>query len=83
MLFDNSCFIILFIYFCREDKGGEKERERNINQLPLTGTPTGYQTCNPSMCPDWESNQQLFTLWENTQPIHTSQGDNSCYIYSH
>ena len=26
----------------------------------LSHPPTGDLACNPGMCPDWESNQQLF-----------------------
>ena len=42
-------------------EGREKERERiidvrNIDRLPLAHSPTGDQTHNPGMCPDWESN---------------------------
>ena len=54
-----------FIYLFLE--GGEvreEERERatsmqekNINWLTLVLTPTGDQTCNPDMCPDWELNR--------------------------
>ena len=65
-------FLILtqrYIYwFQRERKGrGEGEREterererckrnRNTDRLPPARAPTGGQTHNPGMCPDWESN---------------------------
>ena len=41
--------------------------ERDINQSPLACAPTGDWACNPGMCPDQESNQQHFALWENAQ----------------
>ena len=58
-----SFFLIFFFYwFQRERKWGRKcgretsMWERNIDRLPLTRTPSGTRTCNPGMCPDWESN---------------------------
>ena len=69
---------MLFIYFQREGK--EKERERNIHVwLPLTwppywGTwPATHVGC--SMCPDWESNQRPFGSQPALNPLnYTSQG---------
>ena len=44
-----------FIYlFSGRGEGMEKERERNTDWLPVV------RTCNPGMCPDWESNWQPF-----------------------
>ena len=46
----------------------EKERERNIDVRGIDGLvascmpPSGDLACNPGMCPDWESNQQPFSL---------------------
>ena len=41
----------------------------------MCGCPTGEPARNPSMCPDWESNQRPFDLQARTQPLsHTSQG---------
>ena len=57
----------LIYLFLEKGEGREKE-ERNINQLPFIHTPTRDQTCNPGMCPDWESNQQPFALQDNAQP---------------
>ena len=45
-------------------KGKEKEREGNINQLPLAYTPTGDQTCNLGLCPDWEFEPTTFWFIE-------------------
>ena len=42
--------------------------ERNVGWLTSPCTLTGDQTCNPGMCPDLESNQQNFGLWDDTQP---------------
>ena len=66
---------ILFIYF-REEKGGEKERERNINVwLPLTqpllGTWPAAQAC--ALTGNWTSDPLVCRLVLN--PLsHTSQG---------
>ena len=60
-----KAFILLFIF---RERG--KERERNIDQLPLVGAPTGDHTHNPGIRPDLESNlnQPYIALWDNTQP---------------
>ena len=39
--------------------------ERNIDRLPPAQAPTADQTHNPGMCPDWESNPQPFSAWDN------------------
>ena len=63
-------FKILFIF-----KGEEREKERkrnmdmrNIYPILLVLVPTRDQTCNPGMCPNWESNRRPFTLQDNDQP---------------
>ena len=43
----------------RERKG---KRERHVD---VRETPTGDQTGNPDMCPDWESNLQTFGVNDN------------------
>ena len=43
-------------------------KERNMDWLPREQTPPGDRTCNPGMCPDWESNQRPFTLQDGAQP---------------
>ena len=55
----NFFFFKDFIYLFLEE-GREKERERNINVWLSLMPPTGDLACNPSMCPDWESNQRPF-----------------------
>ena len=66
---------ILFIFRERGREGereGEKhqcERETSIGCLLYMPPPP-----NPGMCPDQESNQQPFALWDDTQTLsHTSQ----------
>ena len=53
----------------REKEGKREEEkhqcERNIDQLPLVGTPTGRQICNLGTCSDQESNLQPFGLWDD------------------
>ena len=44
-------------------------RERNIDQLPLIGSPTGDRTHNLGMCPDRELNLQHFGLQDDA-PTH-------------
>ena len=49
-------------------------RERNIDvaeKHPSVAShmhPTKDVALNPGMCPDWESNQQPFSLWDGAQP---------------
>ena len=50
----------------------ERERERNIHQLPLT-PPTGDLACNPGMFPNGESNQQPFSSQASTQATEPHQ----------
>ena len=35
--------------------------------------PTGNGTCNPGMCPDWESNQRPLALQDDAQPTEPCQ----------
>ena len=68
-IFKNSLPEDMFITF-RERRREEGERkkhrcERNIDWLPLVPIPTEDQTCNPSVCPDWESGLQSFGVQDN------------------
>ena len=67
-------FKILFIYLFIERKGkvGRETStcERCINRLPLE-PPTGDPAHNPGVSPEWESNQQTFSLQAGAQ---SSQG---------
>ena len=53
--------------------------ERHIDWLTLVWALTRDQTCNPGMCPDWESNLRPFlerksVEWCSNQLSHTDQG---------
>ena len=50
----------LFIYFFFRERGreGKKEGEKRQCVVASCTPPTGDLTCNPGMCPDWESNWQ-------------------------
>ena len=63
-----STFLKIFYLFLER---GER-RERNINQLPLVCTPTRDRAHSPDLCPDWNSNPQPFSLWD--EPSLTGQG---------
>ena len=45
---------------------GERERERDIDGLPLIHAPTRDQTCKLGMCPDRELNPRHFGLWNDS-----------------
>ena len=64
-------FIIYFLERGREGERGEKHQCAVASRT----LPTGDLALNPSMCPDWESNQQPSDSQTGTQPLsHTSQG---------
>ena len=79
LLFTSFCFFFFkFIYFFRErGERREKERQRNINvreKHQLIAFPTCSnrdQICNPSMCPDQESNPWPFSLQDDTHPTES------------
>ena len=41
-------------------RAGEREREKHQCVVASHRPPTWDLACNPSMCPDWESNRQPF-----------------------
>ena len=55
-LYSTGFINFLNVFIFREGEGREKERERNIDQLPLAHTPNGDQARNSGMCLDQESN---------------------------
>ena len=65
-------FKILFIYFEREGKGGEREGEKHQCVVASHVPPTGDLAHNPGMCLEWELNQQPFgsqTGTQSTEPL--------------
>ena len=78
-----SCWVFFFLdfiyLFLERGKRREKVRERNIDvqeKHPLVAScmhPDEGQTQNSGMCPDWESNQQPFSLRDDTQPTEPHQ----------
>ena len=65
--------MILFIYFERGGRDGEREEEKHqcVDACPMPLT--GNLTHNPGMCPDWELNQQPFGSRVSTQYIEPHQ----------
>ena len=52
---------ILYIYlFLERGEGKEKEKETSVCGCLSHAPSTEDLACNPGMCPEWESNQQLF-----------------------
>ena len=59
------------------ERGREKQRQRNIDQLPPVHAPTGDRTCNSGMCPDREWNCDISvcrTTLQSTEPPRPGQG---------
>ena len=64
MLFFYLKNIFYLIIFRERAREGEREKHQLVAfRMPLTGD----LTCNPGMCPDWESNWWPFGLWACTQ----------------
>ena len=60
----------------RKRKGkrrGGRGGEHWMRELPLLCIPTGIQTWNLGMCPDWESTQNLLVYRDNTPSIWATQ----------
>ena len=52
---------------------GEREGERHQSVVASRTPPTEDLACNPSMCPDWESDQQPFDSQAGTQSTEPHQ----------
>ena len=63
---------VIYLFF-REGEGREKEREKHQCVLASHAPPTGDLACNPGMCPDRESNWQLFGSQASTQSTEPHQ----------
>ena len=75
-------FLKYFIYlFLEREEGREKERERNVNQLPFICT-LDHRGLNrqPRLVPGPESNQRPFTLQDDAQPTEPHQSGPEMYI---
>ena len=70
----------IYLFLGRGD-GREKERERNIDWVPLIRAQTGDRTSNPGMYTVWESKWQLFTWRDNTQPTEPHRSGLCFFIY--
>ena len=74
LFFLNSRYFKKIFYLILEKgEGREKERERNIDRLPLARALTWGQACNPDMCPDLELNWWPFAGWDDAQPTEPQQ----------
>ena len=50
-------FTLIFIVLRERGREGGREREKHQCVVASHMSPTGDLACNPSMCPDWESNR--------------------------
>ena len=63
------------LYLLFLERGREGERGKHQRVVASCAPPTGDLVCNPGMCPDWKSNQQLFGLQASSQSTEPhSQG---------
>ena len=62
----------LFI-FRERGKEGEREAEKHQCVVASPAPPTEDLTCNPDMCPDWESNWRPIGLQVNAQSTEPHQ----------
>ena len=68
-----NCIFKRFYLFIFREKGGEGEREGEKHRCVVASCvlPAADLAHNPGMCPDWESNQQPFSLQaviQSTEP---------------
>ena len=52
---------------------GKRKGENYQCVVSSCAPPTGDLACNPSMCPDWESNRQPLALQAGTQSTELHQ----------
>ena len=67
-----SIYLFTYLFIFREGKGG-REGEKHQHAVASRTLPTGDLAHNPSMCPDWESNQQHFGSEASTQSTEPQQ----------
>ncbi|XP_053782498.1 cadherin-like and PC-esterase domain-containing protein 1 isoform X2 [Desmodus rotundus] len=57
----------------KRERKGRRKRGKHQCVVASHTPPTGGLTCNPGMCPDWESNQRPFGLQAGTQSTEPHQ----------
>ena len=67
------CLFVCLFVFRETGREGEKEGKKHQCAVSFHMLLTGDLACNPSMCPDWESNQQPFGLQAGTQSTELHQ----------
>ena len=68
----NFFFFKIFIYLRERGREGEREGDEHWSVACHT-PPIGDLGWNPSMCPDWESNQRRFSFQAGAQPTEQQQ----------
>ena len=69
------CFFkgLIYLFFRQRGREGERGGEKHQCVIASCTPPTGDLAQNPSMCPDWESNQRPFGSQAGTQPTEPHQ----------
>ena len=76
-------FLKDFIYLLLERGERREKEERNISVVASCIPANGNLACNPVMCPDWESNRQLFGSQAGAQSTGPHQpGHKCCWLLS-
>ena len=71
-LFELLFLKTFYLFIFREEKEGDREREKHQCVVASRAPPTGELTHNPGMCPDWELNQRPFgsQAWAQSTELH-------------
>ena len=71
--FSRLFFLSFFLIFRQRGREGEREGEKHQCVAASHVLPTGDLAHSPGMCPDWESNWQLFGSQGSTQSAEPHQ----------
>ena len=75
-----SSSFLKILFILERGKEGEREGEKHQCVVASRASPTGDLACNPGMCTDWESNQQLFGSQASDQSTEPHQPGQSSFF---
>ena len=75
-------FLKKYLFIFREKRReGERKGEKHQCVVASPAPPTGDLVHNAGMCPDWESNQQLFASQNSTQSTEPHQRGHGHFLF--